>query len=634
MTTRSGLCAATASSHRCWPNCRCDSERQRTTDDEDFIEKGHYVDKIITNDTTGEKIYVSFFKSPKYYYEKDSSRMEEVFFEKESKDWIIRSKKKYELPNKMEVWDYVLSDTSSSRAIWTKFFNKEGVGYSLTTEIDTLTAKSSFLTSFYQTFTPADTIQGVNPFTKKSAVFFNDFFSKDSLLHKKAVKSITIMSFDTTDIHLLKRSINSLTWKEKKYLDIKKDFINKLSHLPSVAATDYLKTLYTAAGDTLELQHAILENLLQQKTAYSYTTFKNIVLNEPPVLSVKSTTSYTDYAPPVRFDSDDYDYAYSNGNFMDDLSDSLKLTATIFKELLPLINLDDYKQPVMEVMKTLVDSGLLAGKEYELYLPKFLIEAKQEWKKQSIAEKNEAIEKAQNNGKEATSYKKGEAGSGNYLLNLYAGLLIPFWNQNPAVPTLLHGMLSSSDKLLKYNTAVLLVKNNKPVSDTLLNYFASLDDYRYNLYAELKELNKIKLFPAKWNDPVHLGKSKLLNSGRYNRPDTIQFLEKRLLQYEQRKGYIYIFKYKEKKDDVSWKLATAGLVPEGAAFEFEREKKKDKYTGDDYDFTQFSETKIEEEEPLKEQLDKIIKRLVNSKRKSAAQFYTEERSWGGYRDDY
>ena len=43
-----------------------------------------------------------------------------------------------------------------------------------------------------------------------------------------------------------------------------------------------------------------------------------------------------------------------------------------------------------------------------------------------------------------------------------------------------------------------------------------------------------------------------------------------VLTYKGKKGYIYFFNYKMKKDDLNWKLAVVGLVPENPReFEFE-----------------------------------------------------------------
>jgi hypothetical protein len=83
---------------------------------------------------------------------------------------------------------------------------------------------------------------------------------------------------------------------------------------------------------------------------------------------------------------------------------------------------------------------------------------------------------------------------------------------------------------------------------------------------------------------------------------------------------VYFFKYRQNKEDNSWKLATVGLLPSNPQ-EYRFQKKLSRKEEFDYNFTEITKTKIDEEEPLKEQLEKALKKKVFSKRKSGAQFY-------------
>ena len=257
----------------------------------DLLEGGTYRNKIISNDTTGEKIFVSFFRSPKYYYTKDSSAFdkdnEESFFGGDSTR-IVRLRKKSALPGKVKVSEFIITDTGSSRTLWGKYYYKNGIGFSLTTQADTLSQPSLFIKKFYETFSPADTLKGINPFVKKSNQFFEDFASKDSILHRRAVKYIDEIRLDSSDLAPLKKIIAAVNWNEKKYLETKKLLINKLGALKTSASADYLKQLYYSLDDTVQLQYAALENLLQQQTTYSYAVFRDIINTEPPVLDVSA----------------------------------------------------------------------------------------------------------------------------------------------------------------------------------------------------------------------------------------------------------------------------------------------------------------------------------------------------------
>ena len=273
-----------------------------------------------------------------------------------------------------------------------------------------------------------------------------------------------------------------------------------------------------------------------------------------------------------------------------------------------------------------------------------MIEAKQELKKQSIAEKKREIEKAEEKKmeKKISSGYDEEKDYGNEDLGLYATLLLPFWDTHSNVKTLIQQMLGSNDRQLKYNTLLLLIRQDKSYPDSMLKYFAGLDEYRYQLYKDLKELKKLEKFPSAYNDHLDLCRSKLMNKKTYDKPDSLIFIDKLQAEYKNRKGSIYFFKYKEKKDDLSWKLATAGLVPnDPTIFEFEDSSKAipDSWaiypdmrsSLNRYDFTRFTDEKIKDDEPVSDQMNKIVKKLLYSRRKSAKQFYDDMDKDG---DDY
>jgi hypothetical protein len=623
-------------------NSYTDDDDDGEESENDLLEGGAFRSKIISNDTTGEKIYVSFYKTQRYFSVADSSVLDEdndndIFGDSTR---IVRMKKKYELPGKMKVRERIVSDTGSSRALWTKSFSKNGIGFVLMTECDTLSKPSAFVQSFFDSFVPADTLEGSSPMVKKSPLFFEDFMSRDSAAHKRAVKGIYQVTIDSTDFIPLKKAIASLNWEEKKYLDIKKSLIGKLDDIKTKEVSDYLKELYYAAGDTIELQYTALEILLQQKTPYAFSVFRDIITVEPPVLDF-NRNSYSNllrsYGSRRTFPSYN-NYSYNNGSFLDELYDSLALTKTILPDLLPLLNLDDYEQVMMRLLGQMVDSNLAKPKDYQLYFSKFLIEAKQEMKKQAIAEKNKAIKKAEEdkNGKKNSYGDDADKDNGNAALGLYATLLLPYAETNPNVEPLIQQMLRSNDKELKYNTLLLLLRNNKAIPDTSLKYFASLEKYRYQLYKDLKKIKKGDRFPAEYNNHLDLGKSKLMDEKNYGNPDSIVYIDRLPAEMKGKKGFVYFFKYKTKKDDMTWKLATVGLVPQDPRlFEFENTTRPDlsdfyspmNYRASDYykyDFTSFSDTKIKEDEPLSAQLKKTLKKLLYSKRKSAKEFYEKE----------
>jgi hypothetical protein len=322
------------------------------------------------------------------------------------------------------------------------------------------------------------------------------------------------------------------------------------------------------------------------------------------------------------------------------LYDSIQLTRTILPDILPLLNLDDYKWKTMRLLGRMIDSNLVKPQDYELYFSKFFIEAKQELRKQSINEKRKLIKKAASkNLKEKDDEDEDDDKTddyGNEKLGLYAKLLLPFWDKSVNVPDLFQQMMRSDDKKLKYAIMSLLIRNSKPVADSTVNYFAGLDDYSYNLYRDLKKMDRLKFFPAKYNNKIDLAKSKLIDSKTYGGPDSVVFLDKLPAKFKSEQGYVYFFKYKQKKDDLTWKLATAGLISRDPThFEIEDSailKRGAFYRNgfgpynESYDFTSFTDTKLTADQPLSDQLDRQLKILLYSHRKSAKEFYNVART--------
>ena len=591
---------------------------------------GSFKNSIIESDSTGEKIYISVYSSGQYYYNDDSSGINENRITRNG-SWIIRSKKKYEMPGNWKIIEFQLSDTNSSRLIWTKSFYRNGIGFLLATEGDTLTAPASFVKSFYESFTPDDTLKGFNPFEKKSIVFFNDFFSKDSLVHKRALKAIDQVKLDSSDLQNLEKAIGLVNWSEKKYLETKKSLISKLADIDTRASSDFLKKLYYTEEDTVEVQYTVLESLLRQQTQYAYSIFKDIITVEPPIIESNSGNYYGNNFISGHFNLNRFleKNNYDKGDFWDELYDSVKLIRTILPDILPLVNLDDYKWKMMSLLNRMIDSNLVKPEEYEMYFSKFLIEAKQEFKRQIINEKKKLIEEAsKENLKNADGDDDNEASNyGNAKLALYAKLLLPFWDNNANVPPFFQQLLQSTDRKLRYDVMLLLLKNNKPVPDSVVNYFAAMDDYRYTLYSDLGENNELKFFPKKYIDKTELAESKLLASKPYEKPDSVVYLDKLPTKFNSKQGYIYFFKYKEKKDDPAWKLATVGLLSTDPK-EFEvkvtstsHEDPETKEYWDYYNFTSFTDSKLSESEPISAQLNKELKKLLYSRRHSAREFY-------------
>jgi uncharacterized protein YbaP (TraB family) len=604
-------------------------------DDMDDYNFPSFGTRLIGNDTIGEKILVMHFKVPQYSYKSDSTALWKnatvnTWFGDST--FIIKQNKQYTLPNGMRCRDIQLTDTNSSRLIIAKLFYYNGHFFSISTLTDTLSARSALLSNFFNSFKPVDTLKGESLFARKSTRFMKDLFSKDSMAVKKARKSLYQIAFDSLDVSLLKTAIDSLNWKMKDYLVLKKYFIESLGRIKDPTITPYLQKMYWKVKDTADWQSAILNALLNQRTNAAFLAFKDLVLQEPPIMDddisynrgFRLPSVYADYATIAKTSKKSQYF----GRWAP-LFDTLLLTKVIFPDILQLMNIDDYRNDIMNLLVTMVDSGYLKAADYETSYPKIYLEAKQLLKKQLAKENKANMEKAVRKDAPVSIYPGNEdddnavSDAGNTELDRYAILLQPFYNKNPGVQTFFEQLQTTQDRRLLYNTFILLLRNNYKVPDSFFTKYAQLDEYRSELYTDLETLKMTAKFPRTFKNQLDMSRSLITKTlSNYDKIDTLIFLDKLPVTYEQKKGYVYFFKYKRMRDDITWQVASAGMQPEKAD---EIAVKSDDFTSGEED------RKLESDKPVKEQLQKILKEMLYARRSSASVFY-DARSYSLYRN--
>jgi hypothetical protein len=588
--------------------------------------------KMIGNDTLGEKIFITSRKPGKYTYIKDTAAFWKNNFssdddrdseESDDSSFIYKLDKRYELPGGIKCRELQMTDTGSSRLILSKFIFKDGYAFSLRTLTDTSNTNSPFLSKFFSSFAPFDTLKGESLFTRKTEQFFKDYFSTDSAVAKKARKSLSQIEFDSTDAPLVKKAIERVNWKTKDYLEVKKNFISELGNLKDSTITPFLKQLYLKVKDTSDFQNAILNALLSQKTKQSFIAFKDLILQEPPVETGDNSYYRGFHYPVIRFNSysrfDVSDVTSYDGPWSE-LHDTLALSKSIFPDFLQLINVDDYKDEVLDLVIAMVDSGYLKASDYESYFSKFYLDAKQLLKKQVAREDNDNIEKESRKDRKKNfyddEYDEKEMDNGNTKLEEYAVLMLPFYDKNPGVQSFFEQLKLTKDRQLLYNIYLLMLRNTKPVPDSFFTKYSKLDEYRSKLYEDLKDIKKPDKFPAENKKQVDIARSLILtNSGTYDKPDSLTYIDRLPVTYENKKGWVYFFKYKEERDDNYWQFATAGMQPE----------KEDSIDIENDDFTNVEGRKIAADKPIREQMEKMLKEMLYSKRESASDFYDARR---------
>ncbi|HLZ88711.1 MAG TPA: hypothetical protein VKQ52_15755, partial [Puia sp.] len=450
---------------------------------------------LFQDDSTGEAVYVSVESFPKYYYPKDTASfwLEETNEKRLRRDLIITSKHPWRNGDESG-YRYVLADTNTTRRIDMWVFLKGSHLFRIVSLTDSLQPGSDFLTRFYATIKPlnlptAGAASGNTPaspanpalspvFESKLDLFFHDFYSKDSLLAKHAKEAIPNVYYGPAGVPRLLDAIGNLPYNGKDYFETKTKFINELGYINDSAATPGvvagLRKIYERAGDTSLLQNAVLKALAHHKTAAAYHLLKQLMIQDPPV----------------------FDNAAEYTSLFRDIGDSLVLARTLFPGLLQLATVDDYKSNIQALLTDLVDSSYLQAADYEPWFSQIYFDAKIQWKKQEGKDERRLQKKEDDN--DDNNEADGDETAGNELDN-YAILLMPFYDSNPTIPHFFDKLLRSRDPLLRMNTALLLLRHQRPVADSILLALAAGDATRCQLWQGLTAIGNADRFPHRFH---------------------------------------------------------------------------------------------------------------------------------------
>ena len=552
---------------------------------------------FFSSDSTGEAITVNIEKISDYYYAKDSATFWKRQFESfdNYSSMVLQDKKYFEKPNGASGYTFTIHDTGSSKKMTACLLLKNNYLFSVLTMGDTLNDQSSFTSSFFHSFNADDSIKGRNIFINPIDTLFSHLFSSDSATLAKAQKSIGDVYYGEEGVPKIMDALKKLSPAYKNYFEVKTKLIAELGYIndtTKAVVVDNLKMLYNQTADTSMFQNKVIEALARHKTKAATTAFKELILQEPLV----------------------YDNNYSYEYIFNSFQDTLQLAAQLYPEILQLSTLDDYKKPVMDLLVTLVDSGMIKASQYENWLSKIFFDAKMEMKKQKgsdekkMEEENKKDDEAEGDYVMTTARYSGSSEHSGALRN-YAVLLAPFYEQNINVPKFFDKLLQSKDDDVKMNTAVILLKNNRPVADSIFLNIAVKNNLRGKLFSILEKIKRLDKFPAKYKTREEMARSFLLMDKSFDKVDSVVLMGKQKAAYKNKKGAVYFFKYRVKKDD-DWKIGISGLQPENET----------EVSSDDK-LCSMTDKKLKDDKPVDEQFQEQLKRLLFNFHPSGRNFY-------------
>jgi uncharacterized protein YbaP (TraB family) len=555
---------------------------------------------------TGEMVSVQVQEYPRYFYVKDSSK----FWQAELDDYLNKKDMVLYQPesffnkdNSFSGIRFSIRDTGSSRSIRRMVILKGKYMFTVSTVTDTLSKDSDFTSAVFNSIQPHKNALPEDLYSNKLSLFYNDLFSKDSALHKRAQQSISNIYFGPKGINELYRAINRLSITDKDYFDSKAKLIAELGYIDDTTSNvipGYLKKIYERTGDTSLFQNEAMMALARLKTKGSFSVLKQLMLLDPPIFE----------------DNSDY------STFFGQMLDTLKLSAGLYPEILQLSPLSDYKEHILDLLVKLVDSGYVKAADYTGYFPVIFLDAKVAWKKQQGKEEKILEAEIKKTG-EADDDPEREYNSpgtnSNSGLNDYAVLLMPFYDSNKNVKQYFSRLLTSREDVVRMNAAVLLLRNNKPVADSIFNQLAAKDKYRGLLFTKLEQAGRLDQFPKQYKSQLQLARSYMVMENDYDKMDSVAFLKKKNASVKGKTGQLYFFKYRVKSTD-DWKIGMSGMQP----------LKETELSSND-DLVALTDKKLVLNQPVDEQLDKELKKIIFSYYNSSKNFFNSGNEYSSFK---
>jgi hypothetical protein len=194
-------------------------------------------------------------------------------------------------------------------------------------------------------------------------------------------------------------------------------------------------------------------------------------------------------------------------------------------------------------------------------------------------------------------------------LNNYAEWLVPFYDR-PAVNKWFGQLLQLKSVPVKFETTLLLVRNNRPIPDTMLRSLAADDRYRVKLYEGLSKAGKGDLFPAEFRNQEAMARSLLFGlHGLGGKEPELKTVGKQRVTTKKTTGWVYFFKYKVTGQE-GWMMAISGVQPDRAS-EVNTNK----------ELVEWTRLPLNDASPEEQQFQRKLPQWVLARRQSAVMFY-------------
>jgi uncharacterized protein YbaP (TraB family) len=522
--------------------------RYDSDDDEDRTYLSNSSRNFHSEPKSGEDIYVGYTKFHNY----DGADSVEGFWRYRierltDRDGLVVSNKEEKMINNDRVLSFVLTDTGSTKGIMTQLRLHHGVQYTIQALIDTLDGPSDYVKTFFETFTPKDTLIGRDIFEDKADVFFEHAQSEDSLLRVNSMKSITQVDFHEKDIEGIENIYRNFDFEEETEAQYRENLIMALGNVEDEKAYTFLSEVYDENNFNADLQFTTLKCFSYTETEGAYEAIKKHLMSNPP---------FTEEEEKMEF--------------FDNLYDSLELAKDYFPEMLELIQYSDYHPYILELLST--------GYLKEIFtFDNFKSEKKSIFRNANIELKRTVA--AQKKSEDEYGYSRDYVRTNQF--NTYHTLFLDYYslmcgfksNGDPDTDDFFKDIERIDNEKFLIEAEIIHHKLGMSVDTAVINKVAKDVDYRVWVYNRLDDEEMLSFFTPEITQE-EMAYALLYNNNLDEEEDTVVFLQKAEVDNGKEVGYVYF--YKRKTENMkNWMIDYVGLMPiDTATFETRGLEKK------------------------------------------------------------
>jgi hypothetical protein len=501
----------------------------------------------------------------------------------------------------MVIGYYELLDTNSTRSILSKICLTNERLYIACATTNQVTKPSEFVTKFMETFMPTDTLP-LEPilYGKRKMDFLERIYSQDSLERSIALgemREFGVLNVSDENYYPLLNTIQDPRFLKLKHTH--RDWLlSAIGETQVPFAHEFLLNTYKAYPDSARLQISTIEGLARMKTKKAFKTTLQLLSEKPH--------------------AGDNLYA-----IFDQFTDTLSLTAKIYDDLLPLMNMPVYTNYIERITLALVRNKKIKPKQYAKYKNQLIRAAEAELFKIRIAEEN-WLEQDEDD-RDRSSYSRSSGyGNSQSRIEEYLRLLMPFYAENDTkVRKVFDQALRLTPTEVRISTISALTYGKQSLPTKTIEQLLKDEKNIYPLFTEIANAGGYFTYKDWFKDTLVLARSMLLNTNSYSsrKVDSLTLRSVHKTTYNKRPATIYFFDIKYKKDKLS-RLAFAvvkqslGITPIDA---------KKRYGEFDYDFNSGGYSNIMSDLENEAEKTEFIKKTLGKIRFEGRQRYRSYR---------